>query len=197
MRPSSLDWGWAHMNMTPEMEAQLLEQYTPLLRKLVHRFCVYTNTRDDLKEDLFQEACLAFVEHLRSMPSIEQAARCRTQVQRAMHNYLEEMAPVRIPHYCFYDKCRHIKVISADAEPHLALSGLNAPDPCESAMLRDFFRGLEPIEVRLILLRASGYSNRAAMTALGYSSEWQVGRRLKNIRRAYLQYVGASEGGSM
>ena len=190
MRPASLDWRWARMNMTTEMEAQLLEQYTPLLRKLVHRFCVYTNTRDDLKEDLFQEACLAFVEHLRSMPSIEHAARCRTQVRRAMHNYLEEMAPVRIPHYCFYDQRRHVKVISADAEPCLLLPVCDGTDPCERVALRDFLSGLEPSEARLIQLRASGYSKRAAMTALGYSSEWQVARRLKHIQRAYLQYAG-------
>lgn len=182
------------MNMTPETEARLLEQYTPLLRKLVHRFCVYTNARDDLKEDLFQEACLAFVEHLRDMPSMDQAARCRTQVRRAMHNYLEEMAPVRIPHYCFYQKRRQIRVVSADAEPCLPPPG--GEDPCERMMLRDFLSRLEPIETQLILLRANGYSNRAAMTALGYSSEWQVSRRLKHIRRAYLRYVSAGEGGS-
>ena len=177
------------MTIPRDEEAELLQQYTPLLRKLVNHFCIRMDARDDIKEDLIQEASLAFITHIRRMDSLDQAGRCRTPVQRAMFNFLELMSPVHIPHYCYYTECRNISVVPIATDPGSLLVLAETADLEGAVAMRDFVSRLAPQEQQMLALRADGYSNREIVRRLGYSSEWQVARRLKRIQRQYLDCV--------
>lgn len=175
--------------MSREQEAELLKQYMPLLRKLVNRFCIRMDVREDIREDLIQEASIAFVIHLRRMDSLDQAGRCRTPVQRALYDFLERMSPVHIPHYRYYAEHRGITVISISTDSDTLWGLVEEADVEGAAVIRDFIGRLEPREQQMLALRASGYSNREIVRQLGYSSEWQLLRRLRRIQRQYLDCV--------
>ena len=78
------------MNLTQEQEAALYVQYTPLIYKTVHHFCRLRGIRLEYFEDLFQEASVAFIRHLRRITSTEDIVRFRTPVKRAMATFMEQ-----------------------------------------------------------------------------------------------------------
>ena len=73
------------MNLTQEQEAALYVQYTPLIYKTVHHFCRLRGIRPEYFEDLFQEASVAFIRHLRRITSTEDIVRFRTELLEFLH----------------------------------------------------------------------------------------------------------------
>lgn len=179
------------MNLTTDQEAQLLMQYMPKLLKMVSNFCAAADFRLRYKEDLQQEAKMAFVMHLRHMNSMNEIHLCRKPVLRAMYNFMESVAPLHIPHHAFYKEISEISIVpmNSEQEKELFMPSTHANEICAVCEANDFLSKLEPREQMLLKLREHGYSNREIVSLLHYQSEWQVGRRIKGIQRQYAQYA--------
>ena len=181
------------MNLTQEQEAALYVQYTPLIYKTVHHFCRLRGIRLEYFEDLFQEASVAFIRHLRRITSTEDIVRFRTPVKRAMATFMEQAFPVHIPHNGFYREFRYFSFVSIDENEQCRQLVLSVPDEVsleERLALCDFFNRLDEIDRKSILLRMRGYTNQAITTELGIKNVWQLSRRFQRIARLYLQCMG-------
>ena len=179
------------MILAPEQETALLRQYSPMIRSLVNSFCRNIEVRMRHRDDLLQEANIAFLEHLRRMNNMGELQLCRSAIRRAMYNYMESVSPVHIPHNRFYQELPNISVVPMNFSSEQELF-MSATQPCETeahCVVSDFLHLLEPKEQQLLNLRACGYTNREIVRMLGYSSEWQVGRKLKIIQRQYADYA--------
>ena len=179
------------MNLTPIQEAQLLVQYTPKLLRMVSNFCAAADFRQRHRDDLTQEAKIAFLLHLRSMNDMNEIHLCRKPVLRAMYNFMEAVAPVHIPHNVFYKEIADVAVVPVNTDheteafmPSTPANEINAI--CEA---NDFIHLLDPKEQQLLSLRDQGYSNREIVGILQFNNEWQVGRRIKSIQNRYVRYA--------
>ena len=164
------------MNLTQEQEAALYVQYTPLIYKTVHHFCRLRGIRPEYFEDLFQEASVAFIRHLRRITSTEDIVRFRTPVKRAMATFMEQAFPVHIPHNGFYREFRYFSFVSIDENEQCRQLVLSVPDEVsleERLALYDFFNRLDEIDRKSILLRMRGYTNQAITTELGIKNVWR------------------------
>ena len=179
------------MNLTPIQEAQLLMQYTPKLLRMVSNFCAAADFRLRHRDDLTQEAKIAFLLHLRSMNDMNEIHLCRKPVLRAMYNFMEAIAPVHIPHNTFYKEIADISVVPVNNErdTEALMPSTPANEICAICEANDFIHLLDPREQQLLNLRDQGYSNREIVDILHFNNEWQVGRRIKSIQRQYARYA--------
>lgn len=179
------------MNLTPIQEAHLLMQYTPKLLRMVSNFCAAADFRQRHRDDLTQEAKIAFLLHLRSMNDMNEIHLCRKPVLRAMYSFMETIAPVHIPHNTFYKEIADITVVPVNNEhdTEALMPSTPANEICAICEANDFIHLLEPKEQQLLSLRDQGYSNREIVDILHFNNEWQVGRRIKSIQRQYARYA--------
>lgn len=165
------------------IEATIMNTYEPMLNKIVNKFMAKTSMRTVSKEDLMQEARIAFLKHIRTHRP-EEYHRCSLTILHALCDAVQRQYPLSIPRTVFFCKEKRAPLFIVDfnkAEEALALD-----DGCEAVdLMNEIMEAVErfPQEaVELVKLKLNGYSNREAARHLGMTDA-RVSRMLKQIRR--------------
>ncbi len=141
------------------------------------------------REDLLQEARLAFLHHIRRIPDESAIPLCQFDIFGVLCAYCRAMALVRIPKYCFKEEIR--KVRRADYTDALLEPDRTSSVGMElSVEIRDFENTLSETERRVFRMKREGYSNREIIPRAGVAGEPQMSRLLKSVRSKARAYFG-------
>jgi len=164
-------------------EATIMDSYEPLLNKIVNNFTARTTLRTVPREDLMQEARIAFLKHIRThMP--EEYHLCRLTILHALCDAVQRQYPLSMPRAVYLAKEKRAPLFIVNFEK--AEEELTVDGNCEAVdLMNEIMQAVErfPKEaMELVKLKLNGYSNREAAQQL-CMTDARVSRMLKQIRR--------------
>lgn len=182
------------MNLSPSQEDQLFRSCINLVWSAVHQF----RRRNDKNysacaEDLFQEASIVMLEHIRRSPDMETARKAPLlDMTNAMCRYLMEMNVVHIPKRTtdFSKTISHPvdTSIMFDGLDYFAKEGSSAEDIETQADFDIFLGTLSKAERILVQQKMNGATTRDAGRAAGYGDATAM-RVLQRVRKKYAAFA--------
>ena len=182
------------MNLSPGQEEQLLRSCESLIWLAVHQFRRCNATYNYIcKEDLFQEASIVMLEHIRRSPDEATARKAPLHdMKNAMCRYLMGMNVVHIPmRTTDFSKNTFSAVDVSDVPEDLvfrAAGDENAEDVETYASFDVFLDTLSKQERVLVEHKLQGQTTRDAGKAAGYGDATAM-RVLKRIRKKYAAFA--------
>ena len=162
-------------------EEQIIQQYEPMLQRIVKNFrrrCSHPTTSE---ADLLQEARIAFLEHIRTHEE-QDYSRCYRTIIHALFETVRRDYPVYVP-YGAFRKHDYNKITLIDCDAVEVPSASNELEKIEvTSMFLGFIDELTQEERQLIKLKMNGMTSREAGRRIGMS-DVQVHRLLTQIRR--------------
>ena len=162
-------------------EIEILIQHEPLLNAIVNRFIRRCSMPTTSREDLMQEARLAFLLHIRTHRP-EEYGRCWLTIWHALCDAVRRDYFVSMPRAVFFNKDqRQHHAAYRDTLPMVLKNGANPYELSDllAAVMAEAEKH-QPEAVRLVELKREGYSNREAACMLGKSDTW-ASRTLKRM----------------
>lgn len=182
------------MNLSPSQENQFLQSCEELIWSVVHKFKARNGKANAANmEDLFQEASIVMLEHVRRSPDEATARKAPIlDMTNAMCRYLMAMNVVHIPQRT----TDFSKSISYAVDTGLARDGLSSYARGEEAMEDveanadfDIFLGsLSRPEKIFVQHKLMGRTNRDAGRAAGIGDA-QATRMLRRLRKKYAAFA--------
>lgn len=181
------------MYLTTEQEEAIVKKYTRLVWSVVHRFKKRNSSYLSNQEDLYQEAMLVLIRHIRKSESLEGYQPPIRDMINAMciHTLGEQV--VSVPKRTS-DYTKRINSISKAVDYSLLDSNEDEKrDSTEeaicSAIFHTFLSSLSDLDKQIVQMKLSGFRNTEVARRCGLS-DVNVTRRLKRLRGQY-EYFAA------
>lgn len=181
------------MLFTETQEEQLIHQYDKLIWSVVHRFKRRMGGYHNNLEDLYQEAVLVFIQHIRSCKT-EEEIKCvpiRDMVNAMCRFVLGEQVvsvPKRTTSFSQVIGSVSTKVDYTEIDLDETKRDLSMDNVVQQMDFTHFISSLPPSDRRVVLMKANGYRNREIAQRLGVT-DVVVTRTLKKIKNQYLAYA--------
>ena len=169
-----------------EEETQLLLQYDDVLMRIVNAYMTQRPIPHYHRHDLYQEARLAFLNHIRRMDNRDEVTRFFIYVRYALSHFLEGMAPVHITHSKFSKLIKEVVSLpleSAEDEPFD-----DEEDILTKICIDEFMSTLLPEEQAIFKLILDGYRNREIMQETHFRSDSVASRYLSVLKQRFREF---------
>lgn len=179
------------MNLSPGQEDQMLRSCEKLIWSIVHQFRRRnTKAQCACMEDLFQEASIVMLEHIRRSPDEATARKAPIlDMTNAMCRYLMEMSVVHIPKRTTDFRKTFVYAANIPAPPRSLLCCAPAEEDAETyADFDAFLSSLPAREQILVRHKLAGQTNRDAGRAAGMGDATAM-RALRRVRKKYEAFV--------
>lgn len=166
--------------LTPQEEAKLMDDYSKICWKLVHRFSQNKGSSIFDMDDLYQECMLALVKHMHKCEEKSQLRRIQIMdLVNAMARFVLKNQVVRLD----ANRTDKIKQILANVAKKQSVDLLKEDDLCKdpiealiSRMDYELFEAvLSPMEREVLRKRGEGFKGREIASALGCSHQCVFG----------------------
>lgn len=183
------------MILTTEQEEKYVKQYEKVIWATVNGFKRRTTTRRDNKDDLYQEASIVFIKHIRSCETEEEIgknipirdmihAMCCFNLGEQVLSYPKRTSKYRtnvtkdVVHAVDYSEVDH-------DDRYLEMSIDNA---IENMTMKSFLASLDDDEKEIAKYKEIGYKNREIAQLMGVS-DVNISRALNKMRSKYKNFV--------
>lgn len=183
------------MVLSQQEETRLIEKYDKLVWNTVHKFKRRMASSHDNKDDLYQEAVMVLLNHIRSSKTEEEL--CRIPIRdmiNAMCRYVMGEQVVTIPKRTCAFKASIENVAKAADYTELDQDDRYRDSTIDEAMdvmvFNDFIKSLNQMERRIVEMKQNGLTNREVSVAIGVT-DVVISRAIKRIKKAYVMSVAA------
>lgn len=172
------------MYFTSDQAAELLMQYSPLLKKVVRQACLRYNLQiNQVYEDLYQSACEGFLRHLSRINSADRIGHCAHYVYHHVTQDVRRMHHVSISRDKFDEKRCDYEQVSME---HVEKTLMDMPEDgwITSMTLAEFMESKTCDEREAMRVKAhDGGTNKEIAPILGVQNEMGVSRFFKKLRK--------------
>lgn len=178
------------MKFSPQEEENLILQYNKLIWRTVHRFQRRMSSLIYNKEDLYQEAVMVFVRHLREAPDMDKVQNgipIREMINAMTRYALQDQVvtyPIRTSSFRQIMASCPKRTEYSDVDRDDALRSYTEDDVLTNVDAQAFFASLSPIDRRILRMKAQGIDNRAIGKTVG-ETDVQICRHIQRLRKKY------------
>lgn len=178
------------MNFTPQEEEKLILQYNRLLWRTVYRFQRRLPGVVRNQEDLYQEAALVFVDHLRKSKDMDEVQN-HIPIRDMIHAMTQFVINDQLLSYT--KRTSDFRKIVRSVPARTSYAAVDMDDGCsvhsvEDALdfiaVKDFLSSLSGVDLNILRMKQSGMDNRSIGKAVG-ETDVQICRHLKRLRAKY------------
>lgn len=171
------------MEFTRAEEMELLAKYEPLLKYKVREYCArVTLPYPDFRQDLMQEARLAFLRHLRGMKDETQILRCHYDILHALFAARYATDIVHTPRSMQKQKGRRFRQVPLGALENILCESFEG-EALSRLAVDSFIGGLSHDERTVVELKLDGYRYHEILPHTSFKSHTQLTRCVQGIKR--------------
>lgn len=182
------------MKLTPIEEERLIKQYNNLVWRTVRRFKRRMTHKIYNEEDLYQEAMLVFVNHIRKAETMDELhhkipirdminAMCRLALRDQIVSF-----PERTSSFSDFMSKLPDRAEYTDIDMNESMRDHSVANADARMLVKEFFESLPKQDRELIAMKYHGMTNREISARIG-STDLRVCRQFKRLRSLYEAFV--------